>query len=168
MNLRTTIVIGMLALTLAGSAGSALGGAEEAEAGKRRTPKCQGVKATIVIKASQGTVQGTDGRDVVIGTAGPDIFAGNGGDDIVCLEGGNDTFRPGTNAGSIFDGNDTVLGGPGADQLSGGHGDDVLLGEGDGDAIRGQEGTNDLCNGGPGGGDVQLAPGGCETVLGIP
>lgn len=85
--------------------------------------------------ASQCTVVGTAGDDVLVGTAGNDVVCGLGGDDSLDGGGGADTVWGG-------DGADRLEGGAAADALRGGHGNDVLIGGLAGDQLSGGGGTD--------------------------
>ena len=108
-NLRTTIGIGMLALTLAGAAAAV---AEDKGAALLALDSltCGGKAVTLLLQAG-AIYEGTAGDDVALGGPNVDIFHGNGGNDTACLGG-----------------DDIATGGPGADRLDGGEGDDDLFG----------------------------------------
>ena len=71
-------------------------------------PTCEGQDATIFVSTFgdseiiiggpddgeiyAGTLNGTEGNDVIVGTEGNDIINGNGGDDLICGNGGDDTI----------------------------------------------------------------------------
>lgn len=94
------------------------------------TPRCHGVRATIVGK---GKINGTTSRDVIVLTGAGSVTAGNG-NDLVCGSSGNDVI----NAGA---GNDVVYGGAGNDVLIGGPGNDVLIGGAGSDTVDGKRET---------------------------
>ncbi len=102
---------------------------------------------------NDGTVQGTDGADVIVPgyvDADGDIVDGNdailpgdtGNDDLIFGMGGDDSIDAG-------DGNDEVFGGTGNDIIDGNVGDDTLSGDEGDDVITGGDG-NDLVFGGIG------------------
>jgi Tol biopolymer transport system component len=110
-------------------------------------PMCRGHEATHVMQPGDGTLEATDGPDVIVGTEGPDTINAGGGADVVC-------------AGKK---GDTVSGGRGPDQLLGQRGPDTLKGNGGNDELAGGRGT-DTCAGGAGT-DTAVS---CETRTGIP
>lgn len=116
-------------------------------------PTCLGLFAT------QNSLTGTPGVDVLIGTNGGDVIDARGGDDVVCGEGGNDTITAGL-------GRDRVFGGAGNDQISGGKGFDIIRAEDGDDSVRGGEG-NDLILGGSGE-DELLGNAGRDQIEGGP
>lgn len=71
-------------------------------------PTCGGKVATIV--ATDTTVTGTAGADVIIGTAGNDVINAGGGADVICG----------------LDGDDTITGAAGNDVIDGGAGTDTV------------------------------------------
>jgi len=114
--------------------------------------------------ALDGTVEGTDGDDVIdtgytgdpegdrvdnddaiVPGAGPD-------DDLIEAYGGNDSVTAG-------EGDDVVFGGTGNDTVSGGAGDDTLWGEDGDDSITGGTG-NDVVDGGDGNDVIDTSDGG--------
>jgi Ca2+-binding RTX toxin-like protein len=97
--------------------------------GHAPTPKCHGVRATIVSPGPDGVFHGTGRRDVIVGTPGNDVIFAGGGDDLVC--GG--------------DGSDRLYGGAGDDRLYGGK-DELRSIEEDTEIER----VGDLLRGGPG------------------
>jgi Ca2+-binding RTX toxin-like protein len=168
MNLqRMNIVIGATALLLTFGSVAFDSADVDAKKHKNRKPKCEGVRATIVLKASQNgaMVHGTAGNDVVVGTKGVDIFSGDGGSDRVCLGDGQDIFYSWAGGGGQDQGGDTAYGGKGNDTLIGEAANDKLYaGEGN-DNLSGGAGA-DLCDGGQGS-DKELVPGDCETLTSI-
>ncbi len=191
-SLRSTIGIGMVALTLAGGLAPGLVDAK-GDKGGRDAPRaereasggngqfniinCDGKLPTIVAQPGHGPYVGTNGADVFYGTNGRDVFYGDGGDDLVCLRGGDDEFIPFTSINNGNDGNDRVFGGLGNDALNGGLGNDTLFGDGGNDLLYGHGGAapglngSDTCLGGAGT-DGYLAEAGafgnCEAVVSIP
>jgi len=162
---RIDLVIGASALLL--TLGSVAFDASDIDAKKKKTPKCDGRKATIVLTSAQnGTlVHGTSGNDVVVGTDGPDIFSGDGGNDLVCLGKGQDIFYSWAGGGNLDTAGDIAYGGKGNDTLIGdGAADKLYTGEGN-DNVSGGAGT-DLCDGGPGS-DSELDPPACETLVSV-
>jgi hypothetical protein len=118
-------------------------------------PICNAKSATIWVDGSNiihggsddgdvynGTLDGTQGHDVIVGTSGKDDINGSIGNDIICGRGGNDELD-----GSI--GNDWIAGEEGRDKLEGGNGNDTLLGGADNDELDGGNG-NDHLDGGEG------------------
>ncbi|HEY8547377.1 MAG TPA: hypothetical protein VIL36_20085, partial [Acidimicrobiales bacterium] len=131
--------------------------------------RCDGQRATLVLREGSGPVTGTPGDDVIVGTAGDDVINGGGGDDVICAGDGNDTVRGGYGADTLFGegGDDTLDGGAGADTLSGDEGDDTLTdgasrnrllggpGRDHLDAVDRDGGTPDVLDGGDGSDDCE-------------
>jgi hemolysin type calcium-binding protein len=69
----------------------------------------------------------------VLGTAGPDILVGGATVDLICGLGGDDEIDGGDGADAILggEGNDRLTGGPGADCMFGQAGEDEFLDAGD-------------------------------------
>ena len=109
------------------------------------TVNCNGVRATIVSKAT--IVTGTAGRDVIVGTrtVGQTINS-LGGNDIICASSGPDIIDAGSGIDTVFAGagKDRVNGGSGADTLIGGAGIDTLMGDLGNDALDGGAGSDVL------------------------
>ncbi|MEO0312862.1 MAG: hypothetical protein RL140_92 [Actinomycetota bacterium] len=110
--------------------------------------------------ASNATVDGGLGEDLITGTPGLDeLYGGEGDDDVYGgagadnIDGGNGADILGGNNGedniSGETGDDSIDGGAGNDTLAGDAGDDSLIGGGGNDNIRGGEG-NDTLNGNAG------------------
>lgn len=110
---------------------------------------CNGQAATLYVSPSghivseemhingrlyRGSLQGTNGMDIIVGTPGDDRLMGLNGDDIICGGDGDDTIygTDGNDYVSGEGGNDRVMGDNGMDQVYGGDGDDMVVG-GDGD-----------------------------------
>jgi hypothetical protein len=91
------------------------------------TPKCDGLRATIVGTNGPDILKGTSRRDVIVSRGGADKIFGRGGNDVICTGSGRDTIVAGA-------GKDRVFGGRGKDTLKGGAGWDVLDGGPDKDA----------------------------------
>jgi Ca2+-binding RTX toxin-like protein len=154
---------------------------------------CFGEPATIT---GNGTVNGTNGDDVIITGNRADTVDGKGGNDRICTHGGDDHVRGGTgndriNSGNGNDdtggqagndivqstgGNDDVQGGDGMDRVQGGEGNDTLNGGNGSDSVEGQGGNDllagnadapDNCDGGAGT-DKVAANGGCEVIANVP
>lgn len=140
-----------------------------------------GVQSTSTLTVTvtgetDGTINGTDGDDILIGTpdadtifardgndtvfaqAGDDFVRGGDGNDTLNGEGGNDVVEGGNDDDTIsggdgFDsldgqsGNDIVSGGIDGDALYGGDGDDTLLGEAGNDVLQGEDGADTLSGG---------------------
>lgn len=134
---------------------------------------------TIVAKASQRIVHGTNHRDVIcarkgshviLAMAGNDVIytgihgsivhGGNGTDDIVSGS-GKDTINggPGNDTLTAKGGNDRIAGDAGNDLLQGGRGDDTLVGGAGNDTLEPGAGRN-VCEGGSG--NDRLGPW-CDT-----
>jgi hypothetical protein len=91
------------------------------------TPRCDGLRATIVGTSGPDTLRGTSRRDVIVSRGGADKIFGRGGNDVICSGSGRDIIVAGA-------GKDRVFGGAGNDKLKGGAGWDVLDGGPDKDA----------------------------------
>ena len=152
-NLRTTIGIGMLALTLAGAAAAV---AEDKGAALLALDSltCGGKAVTLLLQAG-AIYEGTAGDDVALGGPNVDIFHGNGGNDTACL-GGDDIATGGPGA-------DRLDGGEGDDDLFGGRDNDHLIGGGGDDTLVGDRGKEDACEGGAPAATAPLV--GCEKTL---
>ena len=120
---------------------------------------------------NDGTVQGTNGDDVIIPgyvdadgdivDAEDNILPGKApNDDVIQAGSGNDSVQAGLGADTVFggfgndqidggDGNDLLLGSAGDDLLEGGAGDDILDGDSGNDRLHGGDG-NDILLGGDG------------------
>ncbi|MCK0122749.1 Ig-like domain-containing protein [Loktanella sp. F6476L] len=121
---------------------------------------------------NDGTVQGTDGNDVInpnipyvdadgdIVDAGDGILPGDEGTDNDVIEGfgGNDVISAGAGSDDVFggDGNDTIngnqgddnlFGGQGEDTINGGLGNDTINGGADDDQLNGQDGDDTIAGG---------------------
>jgi hypothetical protein len=99
--------------------------------------------------ASQCTINGTRGNDIIRGTPGDDVICAGAGNDIVHGRGGNDTIR-GQGGNDVLHGeagNDRLEGGSGNDVLHGGEGNDTILGQGGDDVLSGGEGNDRLVGG---------------------
>lgn len=152
-------------------------------------PECLGEAATIVAddeNAGGGTLEGTEGDDVIVGFPGRGlIIFGAGGNDRICGGAANDKIDGGPgddhlSGGYGLDiligdvGNDRLLGGPGIDQLWGGEGVDALfggtgkdnlLGGGDADLLLGQ--ASDDALDGSDGDDRMIGGTGDDTLRGL-
>jgi Ca2+-binding RTX toxin-like protein len=133
-------------------------------------PQCEGVNATIYVRNGKivggtasgatfnGTLNGTNGADVIVGTSGNDYIRGFQGNDRICGRDGNDYIR-GDQGNDIIRGGqgndylygdvgiDTLSGNAGNDYLFGGNGDDTLCGQTDADYLQGQNGNDGLDGG---------------------
>ncbi len=144
--------------------------------------RCDGQRATLVMREGSGPITGTPGDDVIIGTAGDDVVNGGGGDDVICAGDGDDTVRGGYGADKLFGqgGDDALDGGAGTDTLSGDEGDDTLtdtaarnrlLGGPGRDRLDARDrdtGTTDVVDGGEGSDDCESDPGDEVTSCGEP
>ena len=144
--------------------------------------RCDGQRATLVMREGSGPVTGTPGADVIIGTPGDDVINGGGGDDVICAGDGNDTVRGGYGADKLFGGagDDALDGGAGPDTLSGDEGDDTVtdtaarnrLQGGPGrdrlDARDRDAGSTDVVDGGDDSDDCESDPGDEVTSCGEP
>jgi Ca2+-binding RTX toxin-like protein len=105
---------------------------------------------TITLAADGGTVQGTQGADVITGGAGADNIYGNAGADVITGGAGNDFVSGGSGADSIDGGagNDTLHGGGDNDSIFGGAGNDTIDGGAGNDSIDGGTGVDTMTGGG--------------------
>lgn len=147
-------------------------------------PNAGGVRVQV-LDARDGSVQGTQGSDILMGNdALADTIGGYGGDDRIDAFGGNDRIDAGSGndvvgaddgddwvdgrAGSdrimAGAGNDRVHGGADDDVLSGGAGRDRIAADAGNDAIRGGAGA-DVLSGGDGA-DIQMGGLGDDRILG--
>ena len=119
-----------------------------------------------IIKASDCTILGTSGPDLLVGTPGDDTICGFGGDDVLRAGGGNDALAggPGSDKLNAGLGNDWLAGQLGRDVLKGGRGRDVLIGARGPDRLFGGAGRDRL-NGGVGA-DRLIGGGGADTLYG--
>jgi hypothetical protein len=119
--------------------------------------------------ASECTILGTRGADVLRGTPGPDIICARGGADVLEGRGGNDRLfghggddrligGPGNDLASGEAGDDTILGGRGHDSVIGGGGNDTVVGGDGNDRLQDNEGT-DITRGDSGDDAVSAGPG---------
>ena len=125
-------------------------------------PTCFGLTPTI---SGAGTINGTNGDDVILGSAGADTINGKSGNDYICGGDGADLIHG--NAGhdriSGDQGNDTIYGDSGNDHIVnqddiaepiGDDGDDTMYGGSGDDWIYDYDGAN-WSDGGLGVDDVQ-------------
>lgn len=135
---------------------------------------CAGQLATIVA-TSPGTINGTDGDDVIVGSSGADTINAGAGNDVVCGLGGADLIRGGTGRDIILGnngpddirsglGNDLVWGGAGNDMIRAGFGRDVVFGGPNADFIAGGPGNDSVAGGA--GNDTVLGSNGSDLVEG--
>lgn len=125
---------------------------------------CMGLTPTIT---GSGTINGTDGHDVIVGSAQADVINGLEYNDVICGGGGADTINGGDDRDFIFGegSSDTLRGGDGLDTIDGGAGNDSILGGNDNDSLYGGDGIDFIAgNGGNNGleggpGDDQLVGG---------
>jgi hypothetical protein len=122
-----------------------------------------------------GTINGTNGNDVLTGTVLGDRIYGRGGTDIVSGEEGDDKIDGGAGEDRLYGGSgddllfgglgaDALVGGKGNDQLDGGIGDDTIDGGSGDDSLKGGVGNDQLSGGS---GDDELDGGtGNDTVDG--
>lgn len=138
------------------------------------SPRCAGRAATIVATASDKTLLGTSGDDVIVGRAGTTTIRGGGGDDTICGPSadaavyggrGDDTLRGGRASNDL-------VGGPGDDVLTGWADDDRLIGGPGNDRLHGNKGADHLVGGSGqdrcGGGTGRDTASTCEVLRGIP
>jgi Ca2+-binding RTX toxin-like protein len=100
------------------------------------TPRCLGVKATIVGTNHNDVIQGTKHSDVIVALGGADQIKGGGRGDLMCGGDGADWIKGG-------DGLDFIVGGAGNDTLhgNGGYYDQIVPGPGDDYVNSGSQGT---------------------------
>ncbi len=116
-----------------------------------------GVTATLLssvtdtIEATDQTLPGSSGADVLDGGAGDDTLSGGAGDDTLRGGAGDDTIDGGSGSNRLNgnDGNDVITSGSGStgDLIYGGDGDDTVTGGAGNDTIYGQDGNDSLTGG---------------------
>ena len=113
-----------------------------------------------------GTLEGTEGGDLLLASGEEADIRGAGGDDRIVGAGGTDRLYGGDGSDYLYgDGdNDVLYGGMGFDRLYGGLGDDNLYGEGGEDDLDGGDG-NDRLEGGDDG-DNLYGRAGDDTIYG--
>jgi len=117
--------------------------------------ECAALNLATIVSGS-GTLNGTNGNDLILASAGADTLNGSAGADCLVAGSGDDTLDGGASG-------DVLLGADGNDNLSGSGGGDTLYGEAGDDALDGG-GGNDTCDGGSG----TDSGTNCETQLNIP
>jgi Ca2+-binding RTX toxin-like protein len=100
--------------------------------------ECSALNLTNIVTGG-GSIQGSNGNDLILGSTSSDKI-------------------------NAKKGNDCVLGGDGDDELRGGDDDDVLLGGPGDDDLQGEK-DQDTCYGGPGN---DTSDGSCEVIYEIP
>ena len=103
---------------------------------------------TVISKAGDDTIQGSDLADTIFAGRHNDTVFGNGGDDTIYGQRGHDTLYG-------LSGNDTIKGGRGHDKIMGGNGRDSLYGGSGNDRLYGHsphhaDGVRDRIFGGSG------------------
>jgi len=116
-----------------------------------------GVPVEIKGGASDDTLIGSAGNDLLKGGAGNDSINGNAGNDNLLGQSGDDALHGG-------DGNDNLVGSAGNDTVEGGNGNDSLWGNSGNDNVTGGDG-NDVMYGGNGG-DLMFGNNGNDTFHG--
>ncbi|MDD5056137.1 MAG: DUF4215 domain-containing protein, partial [Candidatus Peribacteraceae bacterium] len=128
--------------------------------------QCNGLPATIFVgngiivggpqngKTFWGTLNGTNGDDVIVTTDNPDTVYGLGGNDVICSLGGPDRVLGGA-------GDDWIDGGAGPDRINGNDGKDFLIGGLGLDSVYGDADSDTLCTGD----DGDLGDGGAGNDL---
>lgn len=143
------------------------------------TPKCHGLKATIVGTAQADRITGTDGDDVILALGGNDVVDGGGGLDVVCGDGGKDSIYSGPGElGLLYGGagNDRLVAEDAGIGLIGEAGDDTLVTTHEGTLLDGGSGKDtidgsdfpDVIDGGSGNDAIQANGGEDEDVHGGP
>jgi Ca2+-binding RTX toxin-like protein len=86
------------------------------------------IAATAVSVATQLSLDGGHGSDILIGGVGDDVLIGGAGNDLLIGNDGNDVLDGGADNDSLFGGrgDDVLIGGAGRDRLVGGGGKDTL------------------------------------------
>jgi len=134
--------LGRVALLLAIVGGTAVLTLPNSEAAQT----CFGKAATIADHT--GTIQGTDGDDVIIGDDGFNNIFRNGGFDRICSGGDGDWIESQADDGHIWvkggAGGDLIYGSDEDDRLYGGDGRDTLVGTGGNDELHGDAGDDRL------------------------
>jgi Ca2+-binding RTX toxin-like protein len=120
----------------------------------------------FVSGATDDSVDGLAGNDVIYTQGGNDRVFGGGDNDVIVLGAGDDAGLGGDGDDYVYggDGNDAIGGGNGSDILVADAGDDVVFGGADNDYIYGGAGSNYL-DGGTGQ-DVFISQGVNDTLVG--
>lgn len=116
------------------------------------TPRCHGLKATIVGNGKANKINGTKKRDIIVAGAGNDTIHGRGGNDVICTGSGRDVAYGDGGKDTIYTNTGTAQGGPGDDKLiksKPSKATFILDGGPGNDSIRGGTGS-DRMYGGPG------------------
>ncbi len=118
--------------------------------------------------ATEPTLIGTPGRDILVGTPGDDVIHGIGGHDLILGRGGDDLICSGAMGDVIItrEGNDTIVASDGHDLIISLSGDDVIEGGGGNDRIYAGAG-NDRIDTGDGRNTVH-AGGGDDLIVAGP
>jgi Ca2+-binding RTX toxin-like protein len=114
----------------------------------------------IIGDATENTLSGLGGNDVIAGGMGRDVIYGGDGDDV--LRGDRNAVTGGIASGDA----DIIYGGNGNDQLGGKAGDDQLFGDAGDDELWGDDG-DDLLRGGLGNDELRGGKGRDTYVLAI-
>lgn len=141
------------------------------------TPKCHGLKATIVGTAKADRITGTPGDDVIVALGGNDVVDGGDGLDVVCGDGGNDSIHSGPGElGLLYGGtgNDRLVAEDAGIGLIGEAGDDTLITTYEGTLLDGGSGKDtidgsdfpDVIDGGPGNDAIRANGGEDDDVRG--
>ncbi len=128
--------------------------------------RCGGLAPTIVAGASEVTVLGTSGPDVIVGSVGTTTIRGGGGNDTICAPSGAVALYGGQGADMLRGGGgpNHLVGGAGNDVLTGRGGDDRLIGGRGDDRLKGNQGADRLVGGV--GDDTLVGRGGPDHVVG--
>ena len=120
----------------------------------------------LLASGEEADIRGAGGDDRIVGAGGTDRLYGDGGHDNIVGGGGDDLIYGGDGSDYLYgDGdNDVLYGGMGFDRLYGGLGDDNLYGEGGEDDLDGGDG-NDRLEGGDDG-DNLYGRAGDDTIYG--
>ena len=141
------------------------------------TPKCHGLKATIVGTDRADRITGTPGDDVIVALGGNDVIDGGDGSDVICGDAGKDSIWSGAGElGLLYGGagNDRLVAEDAGVGLIGEAGNDTLIASLEGtlldggpgkDAIHGSD-LADVIDGGPGHDRISAGGGDDEDVHG--
>ena len=129
------------------------------------------------VSASNVTVSGTSGIDVICVTGSNNVINADAGNDTIIVSGSNNTINGGDGNDSIDAsnasgptvenggaGDDTLTGGPSSDTLDGGTDDDTLIGGAADDTMNGGEGHDNLQ--GSAGADYIYGEAGTDSLTG--
>jgi hypothetical protein len=100
----TIVLSGLLGLTNANSVPStkAADRSQAITANTLKPTECAGITLTNLVRGS-GTINGTNGADLILGSSGVDTISGNNSSDCILGGGGNDSINGGNGADVCID-----------------------------------------------------------------